>query len=92
MITSSDPIATEALRRAHAADAQILLKKQLTDVAAHLTARRPSDLMTEAARMTVALGVTGTAAGAQPLLRRLPFPTGGITRGEYALRLRRSAW
>ncbi|WP_030747567.1 hypothetical protein [Streptomyces sp. NRRL F-5135] len=64
----------------------------LRQVAEHLTTHRPADPMTEAARMTVALRVAGTAPAASPLLRALPFPSGSITRGEYALRLRKAAW
>lgn len=67
-------------------------RSRLAAIAAHLTEHRPTALMTEAARMTVALRIARTASDARPLLRRLPFPTGGITRGEYALRLRRTAW
>ncbi|MFC9429279.1 hypothetical protein [Streptomyces sp. NPDC056987] len=61
-------------------------------VVRHLAVHRPADAMTEAARMTVALRIAGTAAAARPLLALLPWPTAGITRGEYALRLRKTAW
>ncbi|MFJ2115953.1 MULTISPECIES: hypothetical protein [unclassified Streptomyces] len=60
-------------------------------VARHLATHRPGDVMTETARLTVALGIAKTAPACRPLLRLLPFPTGG-TRGEYALRLRRITW
>ncbi|MGW2258992.1 hypothetical protein ACWCXE_14300 [Streptomyces sp. NPDC001780] len=64
----------------------------LLAVAKHFTEHRPASPMTEAARMTVALRIAGTAPAAQPLLRVLPFPSRGITRGEYALRIRKTAW
>ncbi|MFG2225364.1 hypothetical protein [Streptomyces sp. NPDC048644] len=70
----------------------IRIGQQLHAVAQHLTIRRPADPMTDAARMTISLRVARTAPAARPLLRRLPFPAGGITRGEYALRLHRAAW
>ncbi|MFD4855127.1 hypothetical protein [Streptomyces atratus] len=67
--------------------------RQITAVAAHFTTHRPTDRMTEAARMTVALNTVGNnAAAVRPILRALPFPAGGITRGEYALRVRKTAW
>lgn len=63
--------------------------RQITAVAEHLSRHRPTDRMTEAARMTVALNAVGSnAAAVRPVLRALPFPTGGITRGEYARRVR----
>ncbi|MFE2941011.1 hypothetical protein ACFXKG_18400 [Streptomyces sp. NPDC059255] len=61
-------------------------------VARHLAAHRPGAPMTEAARLTIALRIAGTGAAARPLLAVLPWPTAGITRGEYALRLRKTAW
>ncbi|MEW1719800.1 hypothetical protein [Streptomyces sp. NPDC093109] len=64
----------------------------LRAITAHFETYRPEAVMTEAARMTVALGITGSAAASRPILRILPWPTGRITRGEYALRLRKAAW
>lgn len=49
--------------------------------------------MTDAARMTVALiAAGGRAQAVRPLLEVLPFPTGGISRGEYSIRIRKTAW
>ncbi|MFI5755646.1 hypothetical protein [Streptomyces sp. NPDC051569] len=76
-LRAASPVRTSALLRA---------------VADHLAAHRPDATMTEAARLTVTLGIAGSAVAARPLLRILPFPTGSITRGEYALRLRKAAW
>ncbi|MFJ2882420.1 hypothetical protein ACIQGT_14135 [Streptomyces sp. NPDC093108] len=59
----------------------------LSTVGTHFTTHRPDDQMTEAARMTVALRTARAASVARPLLGRLPFPTGGITRGEYGQRV-----
>lgn len=67
--------------------------RQVAAVAEHFTRNRPTDRMTDAARITVALvAVDGAAPAVRPVLRVLPFPTGGITRGEYALRARKVAW
>lgn len=70
-----------------------IVARQLTAVARHLSTHRPDDRMTNAARMTVALiAADGRAQAARPLLKALSFPTSGITRGEYALRVRKTAW
>ncbi|MEV8057164.1 hypothetical protein AB0P37_11695 [Streptomyces antimycoticus] len=63
----------------------------LTAVAEHLAVHRPEQPMTEAARMTCALGTARTATAARPLLRVLPFPAGAVTRGAYAARLQEIA-
>ncbi|MGW3164812.1 hypothetical protein ACWC9Q_18450 [Streptomyces sp. NPDC001142] len=74
----SDPDVEEALRRIKPRKSAALEK-----IAAHFTTHRPADPMTEAARMTVALRTAGGAAAARPILRRLPFPAGRVSRGEY---------
>lgn len=88
----SDPDMDEALRRVRQQPASSRLANQLVTVAAHFATHRPTDRMTDAARMTVALRTAGSAAAVRPVLRALPFPAGGITRGEYALRVRKTAW
>ncbi|MEU5239763.1 hypothetical protein ACH4UR_25085 [Streptomyces lydicus] len=60
----------------------------VTALAEHFATVRPSDAMTERARMTAALRVTGTTRTARPLLYLLPSPNPGETRMEYAKRLR----
>ena len=71
----SDPDMDEALRRARA------------EVAEHLTAVNPGNLMTDSARYLTAVTVTGSVARVQPLLRELPaleqLPA-GTTRADYA--------
>ena len=67
------------------------LDEQLLAVARRLTLHRPTDQMTDGARLSVAFIVTGGAEASRPLLRVLPWPTDNITRGEYALRLHRIA-
>ncbi|MFJ2374980.1 hypothetical protein ACIOZL_19555 [Streptomyces sp. NPDC087769] len=79
----SDPDMDEALRQRPAAR----IAGHLSTVGTHLTSHRPDDPMTEAARMTVALRTAGSAAAARSILRRLPFPSGGVTRGEYGHRV-----
>lgn len=69
-----------------------LVARRLFAVAAHFTTHRPADRMTDAARMTVALRTAGSAAAVRPVLRALPFPASRITRGKYALRVRKTAW
>ncbi|MGW2260092.1 hypothetical protein ACWCXE_20080 [Streptomyces sp. NPDC001780] len=64
----------------------------LRQIAEHLSTHRPTAPMTDGARLTVAFGIAGSAPAASPLLRMLPWPEPGITRGEYALRLRKTAW
>ncbi|MFF4661971.1 hypothetical protein [Streptomyces sp. NPDC001282] len=61
--------------------------RKLLAVAHHLTEHRPTQRMTEAARMTVALSAAGSAPAARPVLRALPFPKGQISRGEYGRRV-----
>lgn len=67
------------------------LAHQLIRIADHLTEHHPTDVMTEAARMTLALHTAGSATASRPLLQLMPWPTNGITRGEYALHLNRIA-
>lgn len=64
---------------------------QLAEIARHLTLHRPTDVMQEPARMILALHTAGSAPASRPLLRLMPQPTSGITRGEYALHLYRIA-
>lgn len=71
---------------------QLHVQRQLHSVARHLQTYRPADTMTEGARLTVALGITGSAPASRPVLAALPFPTRGVTRGEYALHVRKAAW
>ncbi|MBK3596293.1 hypothetical protein, partial [Streptomyces sp. MBT51] len=67
--------------------------RQVAAIAEYLTQQRPVDRMTAAARMAVALKAVGSdTAAVHNVLYVLPFPTGRITRGEYALRLRKLAW
>ncbi|MFI6700294.1 hypothetical protein ACIBJC_15175 [Streptomyces sp. NPDC050509] len=75
--TPASPLRTSALLRA---------------IVQHLTAHRPDGRMTDGARLTVAVGTAGTATAARPVLRIMPWPARGITRGEYALHLRKAAW
>jgi hypothetical protein len=82
----SDPDMDEALRRARQ-HGSARTTKHLSMVGTHLTTHLPADPMTEAARMTVALRTTGSAASARPVLHALPFPAGRITRGEYGHRV-----
>ncbi|MFJ8855120.1 hypothetical protein [Streptomyces sp. NPDC102437] len=82
----SDPDMDEALRRARQRPAT-RIANHLSVVGTHLTTHRPADPMTEAARMTVVLRTAGSAAAARPVLRFLPFPSGGVTRGEYGQRV-----
>ncbi|MEU2134428.1 hypothetical protein ABZ587_40150, partial [Streptomyces sp. NPDC018352] len=82
---ASDPDMDEALRRVRQRP-ETRLTAQLSTVALHFTTHRPADPMTEAARMTVTLRTAGSAAAARPLLSRLPFPSGGVSRGEYGQR------
>lgn len=65
-------------------------RRQLLVIAEHLTGTRPTDVMTEAARMILALHTAGSAPASRPLLALMPWPTAGITRGEYGLLLRRT--
>ncbi|MFB7845497.1 hypothetical protein ACFC34_00475 [Streptomyces sp. NPDC056053] len=77
----SDPDMDEALRR-------VRQRSALSKVAEYFTEHRPADPMTEAARMTAALTAVGLdVAAARPVLRSLPFPDTGITRGEYGHRV-----
>ncbi|TXS78673.1 hypothetical protein [Streptomyces sp. sk2.1] len=82
----SDPDMDEALRRARQ-HGSAHTTKHLSAVGTHFTTHRPADPMTDAARMTVALRTVGSAAAARPVLRALPFPSGGVTRGEYGQRI-----
>ncbi|MFF3730412.1 hypothetical protein ACFYXM_08865 [Streptomyces sp. NPDC002476] len=61
--------------------------RKLIAVAHHLTEHRPTQRMTEVARMTVVLRTAGSAAAARPVLHALPFPSGGVSRGEYGRRV-----
>lgn len=86
----------EALRRAlgrplPAPGTPSSLDEQLLAVARRLTLYRPTDRMTDGARLSITFVVTGGAEASRPLLRVLPWPTDNITRGEYALHLRRIA-
>ncbi|MFJ5952238.1 hypothetical protein [Streptomyces noursei] len=63
----------------------------LTELAKHFSTVRPDAPMTEPARMTAALSLTGTATSARPLLRLLPWPKKDETREQYAQRLRARA-
>lgn len=70
-----------------------IVARQLTAVARHLSTHRPDARMTDAARTTVAvIAASGRTQAVRPLLKALPFPTGDITRAEYALRIRKTAW
>ncbi|MFE5662435.1 hypothetical protein ACFQ7W_00695 [Streptomyces niveus] len=71
---------------------QLHIQRQLRSIAQHLQAHRPADTMTEGARLAVALGITGSAPASRPVLAVLPFPARGVTRGEYALHVRKAAW
>ncbi|MFF8716184.1 hypothetical protein ACF07T_32835 [Streptomyces sp. NPDC015184] len=82
----SDPDMDEVLRRARQ-HGSARTTKHLSAVGTHLTTHRPADPMTEAARMTVTLRTVGSATAARPILRHLPFPSGGVTRGEYGQRV-----
>lgn len=91
--TTANSDTEEALRRVQGRPARPRRPSALVAaVAAHLSEARPDAVMTEAARMTLALRVAGTPAAARPLLAALPFPEMGITRGEFALRLRKVVW
>ncbi|MEK8141758.1 hypothetical protein NKH18_01305 [Streptomyces sp. M10(2022)] len=71
------------MNASHALAAIPVVARQAAAVAEHLTRTRPTDKMTDAARMTVALvTVDGAAQAVRPVLRVLPFPTGGISRGS----------
>lgn len=70
----------------------VVIARQITAVAEHLTQHKPTERMTAAARMAVALKAAGSATAVQAVLRALPFPASGISRGEYALHARRIAW
>ncbi|MEE1774469.1 hypothetical protein PUR34_41440 [Streptomyces sp. JV185] len=83
----SDPDMDEALRRVRQQPASSRLANQLVTVAAHFATHRPAAPMTEAARMTLVLRTAGSAAAARPVLRALPFPSGGVSRGEYGQRI-----
>ncbi|MFF2964258.1 hypothetical protein ACFVT1_36445 [Streptomyces sp. NPDC057963] len=82
----SDPDADEALRRARQRPGA-RTASHLSAVGTHFATHRPADPMTEAARMTVTLRTAGSADAARTILRRLPFPAGGVTRGEYGHRV-----
>lgn len=83
---SSDVNMSEALRRAQFPPLPALIAR----IADHFAAQRPEAQMTDAARLTVAVRVAGSAQQARPLLRQLPYPETGTTRGAYASRLRTS--
>ncbi|MFE1550595.1 hypothetical protein [Streptomyces sp. NPDC058718] len=92
------PIQDEALRQTRADDA---VRAGLTWIAARLTARRPQVLMTEAARMAIALSAAyvthprdedAAEALERDLLGRMPYVDRPITRGEYALLLHKTSW
>ncbi|MBW1603418.1 hypothetical protein JJV70_15160 [Streptomyces sp. JJ66] len=81
--------ADEHLRRIrHARQHTARLVNQVADL---LARHWPNATMTEAHRMSTALTVAGgDADAARPILRALPFVADepGLTRAEYALRLR----
>lgn len=81
------------MNAAHTLAASPAVARQVAAVAEHFTRNRPTDRMTDAALMTVALvAVDGSAQAVRPLLRVLPFAAGDITRGEYALHIHKTAW
>lgn len=70
-------------------------------IADRLTHRRPQVLMTDAARLAIALSAACAVHPAddraaddleRALLRRMPYTDRPITRGEYALLLRKTSW
>lgn len=87
----------EALRQARSDDT---LRRLITEVADYLTEARPMDAMREGSRMYLAsakglknnaMDSDQAAETTRALLRSMPTPYAGETRGEYALRLRAAA-
>ncbi|GGT43467.1 hypothetical protein [Streptomyces purpureus] len=92
------PIQDEALRQART-DAPI--RDSLRYIATRLADRRPQVLMTDAARLAIALSAAYVVhprnddAAEQlerDLLQRMPYVDRPITRGEYALLLNKASW
>ena len=88
----------EALRQTRLDDT---VRDGLRWIADRLTHRRPQVLMTEAARLAIALSAAHLAhprdddaaeALERDLLRRMPFIDRSVTRGEYALLLHKTSW
>ncbi|MEU0087201.1 hypothetical protein [Streptomyces sp. NPDC006274] len=99
MLESTDTTtAQEALRRVQDLDPGT--RALLIQIADRLTSVRPAGLITDSRRLTLALRYATTTYGfrtedandaEQKLLRHMPPIEAGITRGEYALRLRKAA-
>ncbi|WP_143669115.1 hypothetical protein [Streptomyces sp. wa1063] len=100
----SDPTdraqAEEALRRAATADQAATAPRLLLDIADRLTTIRPASPILPPRRAALALRYATDAAGydtpashtlERALLRAMPEITRPITRGEYALLLRKAA-
>ncbi|MFD7978872.1 hypothetical protein [Streptomyces sp. NPDC059071] len=92
------PIQDEALRQARLDQP---IRDSLRFIATRLADRRPAALMTEGARLAIALSAAEHTSGGpsdaadaleRELLQRMPYVDRPITRGEYALLLNKKTW